>query len=76
MNPLQLKHFKNELFDAVFEDIYGYEDLYKISKNGEIWSCLYKIIMIPHLSYRNNRCYYKIILSHTGISHHFSIHRL
>lgn len=70
------RQLKNEIFNAVFEDIYGYEDLYRISKNGEIWSYCYNKIMTPILDTRNNRTYSKISLTHDGIKSKFSIHRL
>jgi hypothetical protein len=73
MNTLKFKH---ELFNAVFEDLYGYEDLYRISKNGEIWSCLYNKIMTPHITYRNGTLYTKILLTNNTITYNFSSHRL
>ena len=33
-----------------FECLNGYEELYKINKQGEIWSCSYKKIMKTYLS--------------------------
>ena len=33
-----------------FEYIKGYENLYKINRNGEIWSCWYNKIMTPQLT--------------------------
>ena len=81
MNPLQIKHLRNEIFNAVFEDVYGYEGLYKISKGGEIWSCLYNKIMTPSLDDRsfrgkNSKGYYKISLTYDGVNCKYSIHRL
>ena len=38
---------KLQIFNAVFTDIKDYETLYKISKNGEIWSCRYNRLLIP-----------------------------
>ena len=56
-----------EIFNAVFEDLKGYEGLYKISKNGEIWSCKYKKVMSswiqePPKSHPNNLKYIVITL--------------
>jgi hypothetical protein len=33
-----------------FEYIKGYENLYKINRNGEIWSCWYNKVMKPQLT--------------------------
>lgn len=63
----------NEIFNKVFEDVKDYEGFYKISKNGEIWSCFYNKIMSPQLSEDG---YYKIVLSKKGLQKKCSIHRL
>ena len=41
------KRLNNEIFNTVFEDLKGYEGLYKISRNGEIWSNCYERMLIP-----------------------------
>jgi hypothetical protein len=41
------KELKNDIFNKVFQDLKNYEGLYKISKNGEIWSCHYNDIYTP-----------------------------
>jgi len=50
MNSYHQNQLQNELFNKVFQDIKGYEGLYKISKNGEIWSCKFKQIMSSYFS--------------------------
>ena len=67
------KLLKEELFNAVFQDLKDYEGLYKISKNGEIWSCCYKIIMIDH---QDEKGYYKILLKNNEKKTHHTISRL
>jgi hypothetical protein len=65
---------KKEIFNAVFQDLKGYECLYKISKNGEIWSRLYRKIMCPHI---DERGYLKIVLTNEDKQKtKCSIHRL
>lgn len=54
-----------------FEFIKGYENLYKINRNGEIYSCSYKKIMKP-----TNDEYAWVRLKKDGISHKGRIHRL
>lgn len=56
----------------IFYDLKGFEGLYKINKKGEMWSCIYKKIMKPHIEdgyLRVNLKKYK--KKHTG-----RIHRL
>ena len=67
---------RDEIFDAVFEDLAGYEGIYKISKNGEFWSCLYNKILAPSFHFRNNRTYAKIGLYKDNVQKSFSLHRL
>jgi hypothetical protein len=58
-----------------FEDLKGYEKLYKINRKGEIWSCYYKRLMKPTLS--TSTGYYAIEITkgpQQGIQTH--IHRL
>ena len=56
-----------------FEFIKGYENLYKINKNGDIYSCIYKKKMV-HLTTSDN---YKYVLLHKeGIRTKARIHRL
>ena len=63
---------RTEIFNKVFEDVKEFEGFYKISKNGEIWSCCYKKIMSP----TTLDGYYKIMLTKDGIQKRCSIHRL
>jgi hypothetical protein len=56
-----------------FEYIKGYENLYKINRNGEIYSCWYKKIM-KHL--KTDDGYYYINLKKEGIRKKGYIHRL
>jgi hypothetical protein len=58
---------------ANFENIIGYENLYMINIQGEIWSCFYQKIMKQQL---NEGGYYFVSLSKAGIKHKSSIHRL
>ena len=67
---------RDEIFDAVFEDLAGYEGIYKISKNGEIWSCHYNKILISTYNTRNNRTYAKIGICKDNVQKSFSLHRL
>lgn len=55
-----------------FEDLKNYEGLYKINKEGEIWSCFYNKFMIA----LNDEGYLKIQLRKNTKSFHTSIHRL
>ena len=67
-------NLSNELFNKVFEDVKGYEGLYKISKNGEIWSYFYKSILLP---IKDELGYYKINLTNKDKKKtKCSIHRL
>jgi len=56
-----------------FEFINGYENLYKINRKGEIYSCRYKKIMIPMI---NNSNYLFINLKKDGKRSKGFIHRL
>ena len=56
-----------------FECLKDYEGLYKINKQGEIWSCIYKKIMKPQIS---NDGYIKINLTKEGKGHKCHIARL
>jgi len=67
------RRLNNEIFNKVFEDVKDYEGFYKISKNGEIWSCCYNKIMTPILSKDG---YYKLSLCKKGLHKKCSIHRL
>ena len=65
---------KKDIFNAVFQDLKGYEGLYKICKNGEIWSCLYRKIMCPNM---DERGFLKILLTNEyKLRTKCSIHRL
>jgi hypothetical protein len=59
--------------DETFEYIKGYENLYKINKKGEIWSCIYKKIRKLTLSEDG---YLVTSLSKEGNVYKTSIHRL
>jgi hypothetical protein len=56
-----------------FENIIGYENLYKINRQGEIWSCIYRKIMkqLP-----NDDGYMYVALSKEGTKHKGYIARL
>jgi len=56
-----------------FIDIQGYEGLYKINRNGDIFSVLKNKILKTELSKDG---YYRIGLSKDNKQKHFSIHRL
>ena len=63
-----------EIFDIVFEDLVGYEGLYKISRNGELWSCWYKKVMTPTV----DDCGYVVfgLKTNDGVKHKGRLHRL
>jgi hypothetical protein len=68
------KELKNDIFNKVFQDLKGYEGLYKISKNGEIWSCFYNKIYTSHI---NEDGYLKVTLTNSSKKQtNNSIHRL
>lgn len=56
-----------------FENIIGYENLYKINRQGEIWSCLYQKVMKPQIT---DDGYMFVDLKKDGIRHKGRIHRL
>ena len=56
-----------------FVDIIGYEGLYKINNNGEVWSCNINKIMKQRL---NHYGYYSIKLGQKNNQKHYGIHRL
>lgn len=56
-----------------FECITGYENLYKINRKGEVYSCWYKKVMTQQL---NESGYYFISLKKDGIRTKGFIHRL
>ena len=55
------------------EDLKDYEGLYKINKQGEVWSCYYNKIMTPTL---NRTGYYMIEIVKDKTPKQTSIHRL
>ena len=55
------------------DELKGYEKLYKINKNGEIWSNHYNKIMTPTF---HNTGYYVIDLTKDGVEKQTTIHRL
>ena len=58
-------------------DVVGYEGLYKINKNGDIWSCRYKMFMSATLTGRDeNNLYYRLGLVKDGKSNRYYIHQL
>ena len=71
MNHIELVKF---LLDNEFENIKGYEDLYKINKKGEIWSCYCKKIMKPFINEDNY--YYVSLRDINKKKHNCRIHRL
>jgi hypothetical protein len=60
--------------EDTFEYIKGYENLYKINKKGEIWSCSYQKIRNPVI--KPGQCYLQITLRKEGVEFKTSIHRL
>lgn len=56
-----------------FEDLKDFEGLYKINRNGDIWSCVYNKLLIPQSSKDG---YLKIDLTMNGGKMKRSIHRL
>ena len=60
------------LNDNGFEDVKNFEEFYKINPAGEVWSCLYKIIMKP----QDQEGYLTISLTKSGEKHKSYIHRL
>jgi hypothetical protein len=65
---------QRDIFNNVFINLKDYEGLYKISKNGEIWSCHYNKILISRI---NEDGYLKITLSNSSNKQNkCSIHRL
>ena len=60
-------------FELGFEDIRGYEGLYKINRHGQIWSCRRKFFIIHRQGINS---YYYISLTKEGNAKHYLIHRL
>ena len=56
-----------------FEDLKDFEGLYKINRNGDIWSCVYNKLMKSSVSEDG---YLKINLTMNGAGYKRSIHRL
>jgi len=56
-----------------FIDIIDYEGLYKINKNGEIWSCYTNKILKPNLTKKG---YYYINLCKNNQRKYYRLHRL
>ena len=56
----------------IFYDLKGFENLYKINKKGEVWSCIYQKIMKPHIE----DGYPRLNLIKEGIKFVGRIHRL
>ena len=56
-----------------FQLIKGYENLYKINRNGDIWSCIYQKVMKPQLSKDG---YLWVKLTKEKVNHKGRIHRL
>lgn len=61
------------LNDNEFVDVIDYEGFYKINKKGEIWSCLHKKMMKPHLT---DDAYARFHFTKNGISKNIRLHRL
>ena len=68
------KQINKEIFNKVFEDLKGYEGLYKISKNGELWSNHYAKIMKPTIDELGYANFCLTDCHHT--KHHTYLHRL
>lgn len=64
---------KSEMILTDFEFVLGYENLYKINKKGEVYSCYKKCIMKPSLVDNN---YFFVKLTKDGKRTKFYIHRL
>lgn len=64
---------KTEMINSDFEFIIGYENLYKINKNGEIFSCYKKCILRPSITEDG---YFYILLTKEGKRTKNRIHRL
>jgi hypothetical protein len=56
-----------------FEYINGYDNLYKINKNGDVYSCRYSKLMSPNITEDD---YYFVMLTKEGICKKCRIHRL
>ena len=56
-----------------FQFIKGYENLYKINRNGDVWSCIYQKVMKPQLCHNG---YLWVSLRKEKVSHKGRIHRL
>ena len=55
-----------------FVDVTGYEGLYKINKEGDVWSCKRKRLLKISI----NKGYKSIVLSKNNTINNYSIHRL
>jgi len=67
----------NEYDDFTFEDLKGYEGLYKINRAGEIWSVWYSRIKSSYLNgYKDERSYYVTELKKNGVRTNCFIHKL
>ena len=67
----------NEYDDFTFEDLKGYEGLYKINRAGEIWSVLYSKVMKQLLNgNKDDRSYYYVDLRKDGVITKGFIHKL
>lgn len=56
-----------------FEDLKDFEGLYKINRNGDIWSCIYNKLMTPKI---NESGYLTLSLTNNGSRYKRFIHRL
>ena len=67
----------NEYDDFTFEELKGYEGLYKINRAGEIWSVLYGKVMKQSLNgNKDDRSYYVVGLKKDGVRTKGFIHKL
>jgi hypothetical protein len=66
----------NEYDDFTFEDLKGYEGLYKINRAGEIWSVWYNRIKSSYLNDKSGRSYYVTDLKKNGVRTKCFIHKL
>jgi len=55
-----------------FVDIEGYEGIYKINRNGDVWTCRNGRVLKPEIT----RGYKRVVLCKDGKRKHYLIHRL
>ena len=72
-----INYFKSlDKMDTLY-DVVGYEGLYKINKNGDVWGCKSKKILSAPLTGRDeNSLYHRLGLSKDGKRKSYYIHQL